>query len=45
MSQFDRQRNWVNENFGNLTRGISMKKKQKSKLLKRLWNKAKKEIK
>tara|TARA_Y100000310_G_C20107559_1_gene545619 strand:+ start:182 stop:322 length:141 start_codon:yes stop_codon:yes gene_type:complete len=41
---FDRQREWVNEQFGNMTRGRSLSLKQKSRILKKLWKQAKRRI-
>lgn len=42
---FDKRREYVNKHFGDLTRGRSLSKQYKTKLLRRLWKKAKKEIK
>jgi len=42
---FDRRREQVNKQFGDATRGKSLTKQYKTKLLRKLWKKAKKEIK
>lgn len=44
-SLFDKRREFVNKQFGDLTRGRFMSKQNKTKLLRKLWKQAKKEIK
>lgn len=42
---FEKRRKYVNEKYGNLTRGKRMTKKTQDKLLKRLWKQAKRKVK
>ena len=42
---FDKRREYVNKKFGDLTRGKSISAKKRSKILRKLWNQAKKNIK
>ena len=44
-TKIDKQRAWVNTNFGNLTRGSHMSNSKKRSLLKKLWKQAKRDIK
>jgi len=44
MTTFDRQRAWVNNQFGDLARGRPLGIKQRTRLLRKLWKKAKKEV-
>lgn len=42
---FEKRRRWVNGEFGDLTRGKSLNRSKQNKLLRKLWKKAKREIK
>jgi len=44
-TKFEKRRDYVNEKFGNMTRGKSLSIKQRTKLLKSLWKEAKRKYK